>query len=118
MKEGHKVKALALLNLLRNQATYNFDACFRLLLEELYHANLTLEEIGTCRAEISQLRAHSYTNLARFYLEALRLGNTSKLRSQENYASLLNVIKNSGLTPEEIGTSMEELMKLRPKNEK
>src|SRR3990172_2095411 len=93
---------------------YRYKKCLKHLRMVVRKSGLTLEDIGTSEEGLEKLRVNCCKKSAEEYLKDLRegiypynhtLGDTLECLRRE--------VKNGGLTLEDIGTSEEELEKLR-----
>jgi len=110
MKENHKVQAQKWLEHLRS-GTDQYESFLKYLHEEVQKGGFTLKDIGTSEEELEQLRVKGCKTSAQKWLEYLRSG-------ADQYDSFLKYLREEvqkgGLTLKDIGTSKEELEKLRP----
>jgi hypothetical protein len=90
----------------------HYEICLGFLLEEAQKGGLTLEDIGTSKEELEQLRIKGCKAEARRWLEYLRSG-TGHYDTFLKY--LREEVQRGGLTLEDVGTSEEELEQLRIK---
>ena len=109
--EDHKKEAQKWLERLRSGTSY-WESFLQYLRNNLQKAGLTLKDIGTSEKELEKLRIKGCKTSAQKWLEYLRSG-TDQYESFLRY--LLEEVKEGGFTLKDIGTSEEELKKLRVK---
>ncbi len=109
IKKGYKKSAQEWLSYLRYMPEH-YESYLKYLLEEVRKGGLTLKDIGTTEEELEKLRVRGCKIAARECFRYLRSGTWH----YEMYLDKLRrEVRKGGLTLEDIGTTEEELEKLR-----
>ncbi len=114
--DAHKTEAKKHLKRLR-EGTELYDARLERLHSEVSKGGFTFKDIGTNEEELERLRVKSHKILAHKYLGWIRNRNELYHETYDRYFERLHSeVSKGGFTLEDIGTSKEELEKLRIRN--
>ena len=108
--KDHKGEARRALKYLRS-GTDQYEGVLKHLREEVQRGGLTLKDIGTSEEELERLRVEGCKTSAQNTLKYLRSGTD---QYEDSLKRLRKEVQKGGLTLKDIGTSEEELERLRP----
>jgi len=110
---GTKVKALTLVNRLRDRRDGSYMNLHNRLMSALKTGHVTLAEVGSSDAEVARLLRECALAQAKAILEYIRQNLADNLSYEWYFESLEGHLANGQLSPEDIGSSAQEISTLR-----